>query len=195
MRKKHHRLAEELETGLKAFSKNKHPLPGIQLSTHLRTLVEQLLDSIHRVEYFSVIRERDIDERRTDPSSDLFDPIRAAILHQRQGRMDEAFWLIFLAVYFGKHRKAKWQLAQDVYGALGHEPNWDWERTSADPTGFRQWISANEGGLNRYFGNHRKFESLKASSGRGTGMAVVSYVRWVDPPRNHEMIIQEAQQM
>jgi hypothetical protein len=32
----------------------------------------------------------------------LFDPLKAAVLHYRRGRVDEAYWLVFLAVHFGK---------------------------------------------------------------------------------------------
>ena len=118
------------------------------------------------------------------------------MLHHRQGNIDEAFWLVFLSVHFGKNRRTGWRLARDVYGALGTAPIWDWSRVSGDPQAFRRWLAAHratlEGadGVVRHFGNHRKYQSLDAHSASGTGAAVESYVSWVAPSRTHQQLIQ-----
>src|SRR5439155_3411674 len=52
-------------------------------------------------------------------------------------------------------------------------------------------ILAGGDGIPRQFGNHRKYESLDASSLRGPAAAFESYVQWVGPPRTHEMLIEE----
>ncbi|MGH9895455.1 MAG: hypothetical protein ACREA0_26415, partial [bacterium] len=122
------------------------------------------------------------------------------VLRQRQGQIDEAFWLVFLSVYFGKNRRTGWRLARDVYGGFG-SGLWDWVRISSRPEDFRQWLAAHQAtlrggdGIARRFGNHRKYESLDASSPKGPcpAAAFESYVRWVAPPRTHQMLIQEAQ--
>lgn len=161
--------------------------------------MEQLLESIHRVEYVSVIRTRQLSERRADPNDDLFDPLMAATLQQRQGNIEEAFWLVFLSVHFGKHARAGWRYAREVYGRLGEGGRWDWANTSADPRGFRKWLDAHQDhiereGIPRGFGNHRKYQSLDARSATGTGSAVETYVRWVNPPRSHLQLMAEAVQ-
>jgi hypothetical protein len=47
-------------------------------------------------------------------------------------------------------------------------------------------------GTPRNFGNHRKYQSLDARTPTGTGAAFETYVEWVNPPRTHDMLFQEA---
>jgi hypothetical protein len=110
--------------------------------------------------------------------------VKAAVLHRDAGDFDEACWMLFLFVHFGKHGKAGWSWPRAVYGDFGAAPNawWTWQRTSADPVAFQYWlqqvkprIQALPGG----FGNHRKYESLDAFATTGTGAAVDGYVSLV----------------
>ena len=126
MRPRDRREAQRLETALDEFHRNEQSLPGIQSAARRQALIEQVLESIRRVKYVGVVAQRDISPLRADPTSELFDPIKAALIHQRQGRIDEAFWLVFLSVHFGRHGRSGWRLARDVYGRLGG-PVWsDW---------------------------------------------------------------------
>jgi len=199
MRPRNRDLARQLDSSLLAFDREKRPLPGIHDFAKRATLVEQLLESVRRVEFVRVIREREISDRRADPDEDLFDPLRAAILHERTGNIDEAFWLVFLFVHFGKHARAGWRYAREVYGRLGEGGRWDWASTSADPSAFRAWLHAHQNDLRRKsiprgFGNHRKYESLDAHSPAGTGAVVESYVQWVSPPRTHQEMMEQTYQ-
>ena len=144
-----------------------------------------------------MIRTRELSDRRADPDYELFDPLKAAILEQRQGRIDEAFWFVFLFTHFGKNARAGWRCAREVYGRLGGPGRWDWASTSADPSGFRGWLDGHQEmlrhqGVARGFGNHRKYQSLDATSEKGTGAAFESYVTWVGPPRTHEELMEQA---
>lgn len=194
MRPRDRNLAEELDRRLDQFDRQRRALPGVRARANRQAFIEQVLESIHRVTYISVIVNRDIGLHRADPSSEFFDPLKAAILRQRAGENDEAFWLVFLFVHFGKHRRAGWQRIRDVYGCLGGNNWWDWRRTSADPARFRHWLGEHENEIGGHFGNHRKYESLSATSNRGTGAVVESYVQWINPPRTHEALMQEAQE-
>lgn len=190
-------LAQRLEAGLIEFDQVRRRLPGIQSAQLRETLREQLLESIHRVRYVEALRARQISERRADPNDELFDPLKAAILRQRGGNLEEAFWLVFLFVHFGKHAKGGWRYPREIYGRLGDGTLWDWESTSQDPAGFRAWLNAHQTHLRRLgagFGNHRKRESLDATSTKGTGAVVESYVRWVGPRRSHVQKLNEAVQ-
>jgi hypothetical protein len=192
-------LASTLETSLLSFHENVRALPGILDAPTRAAFVEQLLESVHRVKYVSTIRGRPISERRADPNDDLFDPLKAAMLHQERGNLEEAFWLVFLFVHFGKNRLGGWRYAREVYGRLGGALRWDWASVSSDIPGFRLWLDNNQGQLKRPgvpggFGNHRKYESLDANSSRGTGAAIESYVNWVGPPRTHEQLMTAAYQ-
>lgn len=190
-------LAGELDRKLVQFDREKRSLPGIKADANRAAFVSTLVESIRRVRFAIGLRDQAFSSSRADPNSELFDPLKAAVLHQRTGNTDEAFWLVFWAIHCGKHRKDGWRLARDLYGALGAEP-WTWAKTSSDPSAFREWLGRNEGilhggdGVRRRFGNHRKYESLKVSAKRGTASVVESYVAWVAPPRTHMMLIKQA---
>ena len=196
MRPRDRRLAKRLNDRLLSFDQNHTALHGIHNDQVRSVLVEQLLESIHRVNFVSLISQRHLSDRRADPTDEMFDPLKAAILHQRGGNTDEAFWLIFLFVHFGKNSRGGWRYAREVYSRLGMGGRWDWASVSADPGGFRAWLHAHQRDLTRAgipggFGNHRKYESLDAYSRTGTGAVVDSYVRWVNPPRTHEQLMNE----
>lgn len=184
-----------LDADLRAFSRDDRPLPGIEPAARRQAFVEQVLESIRRIKFIAVLRTRDICDRRADPRDLLFDPLKAAILQQRRGNLEEAFWLLFLYVHFGKHSKAGWRYARDVYGRLG-DGRWDWPTVSNDVTGFRSWLNARQAdlmnGKPRGFGNHRKRESLAGLGDKGTGAAVQTYVAWINPPRTHEELMSES---
>jgi hypothetical protein len=155
-------LARRLDAGMLSFDRKKRPIPGIHDSAKREAFLEQLLESIHRVKFVAVLRARKLSDLRADPNNELFDPLKAAILHQRRGNIEEAFWMVFLFVHFGKHVRAGWRYAREVYGRLGDAGRWDWASTSADPSGFRAWLGSHEDdlkreGVPRGFGNHRKY--------------------------------------
>jgi Alpha-glutamyl/putrescinyl thymine pyrophosphorylase clade 3 len=192
-------LALQLATGLDSFDREQRPLPGIIESANRTVFLEQLLESVHRVRFVEVLRGRPLSDRRADPDDEVFDPLKAAILHQRRGNIEEAFWLAFLFVHFGKNPHGGWRYAREVYGRLGENGRWDWLRTSASPAAFRKWLGAYQDDFKRRgvpggFGNHRKYESLDARSPTGTGAIIESYVKWVNPPRTHAELIEQARQ-
>lgn len=196
MRIKNVALYNELESQLINFSNEIFNLPGI-FSNEIRSVfIMQLIDSIRRVEYVYTICRRDISESRADPTSDFFDPLKAAILFKKENKIDEAFWLVFLYVHFSKNIHSGWRLLRDVYGCLGNINHWTWERISSHPYDFRNWVRENyetlkDGSTRRSFGNHRKFETLKPDSSKNTAFVVESYVNWINPPRTHEGLIRE----
>ena len=197
MRPRDREVAERLERRLLAFDQEKRMLPGIHEPANRTALVEQLLESIHRISFIERIRNRELTDRRCDPTDELFDPLKAAILHERRGNHEEAFWLTFLFVHFGKHARAGWRYAREVYGCLGDGGSWTWARVSSDVTGFRAWLDACQDqlqreGVPRGFGNHRKYQSLDAYSATGTGAAVATYINWVNPPRTHGEMVSQA---
>lgn len=183
-------LAKELATRLQSYTKR--PLAGLQGPGRLDAFVGQLVESVRRVEFVLSLPNGKLSGARIDPANDAFDPVRAAVWSKLNGNDDEAYWLAFMSVHFGKHLRDGWRLARDVYAGGGQR--WDWIRTSSDPSGFRAWLGAEEprwkgDGINRRFGNHRKYESRDAQSTGGTGAVVASYVDWVGPSRSHAALI------
>lgn len=196
MRPKDTQRYQELSDGLKSFGLNLKPLLGVIDSKAREALVEQLLESVRRVRYVQVIQSRAISLKRKDPHSELFDPLLAAILHDRADDHDEAAWLVFLFVHFGKHRVGGWRYLREVYGRRGGSPLWTWRNVISNTSMFREWLHRNVEEI-RYsggpggFGNHRKYQSLNAFQPNGTGAAIETYVEWVSPPRSHKQLFAE----
>jgi len=123
--------------------------------------------------------------KRTDPANmSMFDPIKGAIWYKKNGDYEEACWMVFLATHFGKHPEGGWRYARQVYNRHGQHGIWDWNSVSSNCTAFRNWLDANYNRIRNSqkpggFGNHRKYQSLKAFSDRGTGMVIETYVNWV----------------
>jgi hypothetical protein len=179
------KLAEELRAGLQNYSHNIRPLPGVAAPARLESLVLQIVASTRRIDYTNHILGRPVDPARMDPNSDLFDPERAAVAYARDGKVDEAVWLIFLATHVGKRSKDGWRRLRDIYSGLG-EYTWTWARIAGDPSKFRDWLRLHRSSIGGGFGNHRKYESLDADSIQGTGQVVESYLEWIGPGRSHE---------
>jgi len=174
---------DALSRAIAQFEAVEGALPGIVDAGARRVFIEQIIDSEQRVTYFDLLRSRQLDWSSADPDDDGFDPLKAALLHHGAGNYDEAVWLTYLFVHFGRHRVAGWRYVKDVYGRLGQGGRWDWPAIAADTTLFRYWMHDNLDELqrpgSRGFSNHRKYESLNAWERTGTGEAVSSYVDWV----------------
>src|SRR5690606_39224785 len=108
-----------LQDALTDHSQGKRALPGIASPDALETLSLQIIASLRRLQSTRVRLRRPISPDRANPESDMFDPELAAIHHHKEGNEDEAVWLIFLSIHFGKHAKWGWRRAQDVYSGLG----------------------------------------------------------------------------
>jgi hypothetical protein len=181
-------IATRLGADLAAFSANQRALPGIADSAARATLAMQMVASLRRLDYSEIIRTRDISPDRADPNKLSFDPERAAVFHMRAGRTDEAFWLVFLTVHFGKNLTYGWQRLREVYSGLGGQ-TWTWARVSANPAAFRAWLLNHQDQIGGGFGSHRKRESVRADLAGGTAAVVDSYVAWVGSARSHTALM------
>lgn len=169
-------IAHDLEQRLRQFDAAT-PLVGLNNPLRMQCFINQLVDSIRRVGYVVKLTTMGISVQCTDPNNIAFDPLKGALYHFRNGDNDEAFWLVFLATHFGRHKITKWGLVKGVYGQLGSGHLWDWNAVIADPQGMGHWIEINSVGLKACgnFSNHRKYESLQYNL---TGAAINSYVDW-----------------
>jgi hypothetical protein len=192
-------LGASLEKRLVKFDKDIKDLPGIREVQNRTAFIEQLIDSIRRVRYLTVMRGRDIFAGRADPKNHAFDPLMAAEIHNRTGNLDEACWLVFLATHCGKSSRTGWRLTQDLYGGL-QKKTWTWEEVSKQPQAFCNWVDdsyealAGGDGIKRNFGNHRKYETLKSQSDRSPAKVISSYVDWIGLGRSHQELFALAQQ-
>ena len=177
----------EIETSLRHYSQAVRELPGIIDPRAIDTLSMQLVASIRREDYFRIIQGKRISPERADPARVSFDAERAVVYHKQQGNIDEAAWLIFLIVHFGKPASSGWLRLRDVYGML-EEGVWTWEEVVAEPAAFGRWLAENWRAIRGTFGNHRKYESLNPAARRNMTNVVRSYVDWIGP-KGHESFI------
>lgn len=195
MRIKDANLYNKLNDELIEIDKLIMELPGLNSDITRHIFVMQIIDSIRRVKFAMLLNDSLISDERANPNSTLFDPLKAAVLFKRKQSYDEAFWLVFLFVHFGKNAKSGWQLVRDIYGALGSSKHWNWSRISSNPDSFHQWLKRNyskltSDGIHRAFGNHRKYESLNPASSKSTSYVLKSYVMWVGPNKSHLKLVQ-----
>jgi Alpha-glutamyl/putrescinyl thymine pyrophosphorylase clade 3 len=184
------KLGKEIEQKLVAFDQV-YPMPGIRVKVNRECFIEQIIDSIRRIKYVNLIRDKNLDKSYTNPENSFFDPLKAASWHRKHGNLDEAFWLIFLAIHFGKNKATRWELVRNVYKGDGNGLNWTWKKTTKETAVFRNWLHANNRQLKKTgnFGNHRKYESLNALGSNGTGEAIETYINWVGLAHDHMALI------
>jgi hypothetical protein len=198
LRPKDRPKADRIRQQLEAYESSEKSLSGIQAESARTTFIEQLVESERRHRYVKVLLSRDLGDLTEDPAYPVFDPLRAAIINFKRGDKEEAFWLLFIFVHFGKHRRGGWRYAREVYGRLQQGGRWDWESVRNNVGEFRTWLDNNRGHIRRPgepggFGNHRKYESLGGWSATGTGAVVASYVEWVENSGGHCAIFANAE--
>lgn len=197
MRHKNPQEARRLFAALEQFEVEFQVVPGIRSQASRETFVDRIVESQRKAEVFRRMAVGEIGARRADPASGVFDPYKAAVLANQRGDIEEALWLVFLAVHFGKHRESKWQYVVDFYGRLGEGGRWSWGDASRDVEGVRDWLAENGPQFKRAdqrsgFGNHRKYESLGGWTSAGTGAVVESYVGWIQESGSHETMLEIA---
>lgn len=171
--------AQEILSQLEHFEGSQGNVPGIQVPAVREVFVAQIIDSERRAEYVRSLLKREISRSALESAGRQFDPIRGAILMDREGNHDEACWLVFLSAHFARHVRTQWQLAGDFYNQLGAGEQCTWRKVVKDPQEVLDWLAANKAALSASggrFGNHRKYESLSVA---GTGSAIATYVDWV----------------
>lgn len=174
--------AARLHQALDDFDAEVEPLVGLASDDTREVFVAQLIESQRRNRFIGYLLRADLTPAARDPASGAFDPLRAAVLASRRGDYDEACWLVFLSVHFGRAKTTGWLLPTDFYGRLGQGGTWDWASAIAHTSQMRDWLDAHRTTLTARggrFGNHRKRESLDGWSPLGTGAVLSSYIGWV----------------
>jgi hypothetical protein len=196
MRKKVEELANKLRHGIADCIQEDFELPGLNNVQRQEVFIRQMIDSVRRVDFVRTVTKRDIHSDRADGLNPDFDPIRAALLGQRRGEFDEACWLAFLFVHFGRHPVSGYRYVREFYSALGQRSPWTFAAVSSDVAGMKAWLDKNENelrrGTQRGFGNHRKYLSLSGTKQNGTGHAFETYVNWVNAAGNHASLFDKA---
>lgn len=194
MRNRDLELLSDLLVRIRSYEARFGAFPGVDSDSALRSLVCQIIESLRRRKFVELALEADISVERANPDSGLFDPIRASILHNREEQTDEAFWLVFLATHFGKHRYDGWRACAEFYRGDGVEARWSFDRVVAEGASLARWLRRNSERFSGRFGNHRKYESTRADSARSLDKIVASYIDWIvdSPQQCHESKFEEA---
>lgn len=184
-------FANGIRNKLLEYSNTKRELKGIKHEDNLESLLSQIVESKRRIDFVRIIDNQDLSIERTNPDSNMFDPIKAAVIMNKNGNINEACWLTFLAIHFGKHSEYKWNLVKGVYGSLGDGFIWTWDNVITYPNDFMQWLICNHSQLasRGAFGNHRKYESLNPTRKNWNGAIIQSYINWVRLFGDHETLL------
>jgi Alpha-glutamyl/putrescinyl thymine pyrophosphorylase clade 3 len=195
MKPENYLLSRTLSYKLTEFGQRGFHLPGITSVQRQGVLVSQLVDSIRRIKYVEVIRDKEVSDIYANPEGHFYDPLKATSWFRRNGQIDEAFWQIFLSTHFGRSKRSSWNLSKEIYRGTGSGGLWTWERVSDSFLEFRDWLHVNQQRLRQLgtFGNHRKYQSLDAYSPVGTGMAIGSYIEWIGDHHQHEYFFSNAE--
>lgn len=174
------RQCQQIEEALDGFSNSSNSLPGVEDACARTALALQIVASIRREDYYRHARDRHAVPQRVDPNSQLFNPEKGVGFFMQSGNIDEAAWLAFLMIFFGKPLDDNWKLLRGVYGRLGTGEVWDWKSVSFDPKKFEQWLSKSSKSLCGKFGNHRKYMSLNPKSSHMSPASIISgYIQMI----------------
>ena len=187
MHPRYEQFGNHLRIKINTFHAEHAQLPGLSEDGALDALVHQMVDSQRKIDRVKRMASRMPDRRRTMPNSKVFDPELAAIYHLRNGDIDEAWWLTFLSVHFGRHGIDDWDLCALIYGGHGRDPYWTWKKICKEPSDFRPWLQSLVNTRNSpfpRFGNHRKYESIKSEK-KGLATVIESYVAMVSQYSDH----------
>lgn len=187
----------EIANLLDNFPHAQFSLVGLNSHERKSVLIAQLVDSIRRIDYLRITSIRARSASLFTPYSGSFQPLGGAVALHKLGQIDDAYWLVYLATHFGKHKIDGWNLTEDFYGRFGQGGTWDWASATQDPLAISDWLQANYphvtgAGRSRRFGNHRKFETLKPGP-KGTGHAVATYIEWIAAHGSHQALIGDVQ--
>lgn len=195
MHPKYEKLKLNIEADL-AKSSAIMRLPGIAKPQSLQTLAMQMVESERKQDRTRRFARRQPSVDRLSPGLETFDPEFAAVASHLAGDLDEACWLVFLSVHFGRHADDGWDLCRQIYGGFGPSAMWTWARVSHDPNQFQSWLNSALQSRNMpmpRFGNHRKYESIN-SSRIGIPAVFESYIKWVQGHGDHAGLIDDAAQ-
>lgn len=179
----------EYKLAIAKYEMEHGPADGIVDVNRRHAFILQLCDSARRIDHIGNLRSRvgKFSENSIDPLSSHFNPIKAAIKFNHDGNKSEAIWLLFLFTHFGVHKVTKHKLLQAFYSRISSGPINTFEYIRANLEETLEWLGQNELALKGIgkFGNHRKYQSISATSHSGTGTTLKTfidfYLRWFSP--------------
>lgn len=184
---KNKRTYEFYKKGLEEYQKSTGFIfDGLDTDDKKDVFLKQLVDSHRRVSFVFEIQKRELSNERINPLSDIYDPLRAAVLLKKEN-INEAFWNIFMYVLFGKNYKTGYKLIAGFYSKNQSKSLWSWNYTKDNLNELKDWFIENLDDLKKCgnFGNHRKYQSLRVDAKTGnTYNNILSYFEIIGDDHN-----------
>lgn len=179
-----------LASSLDEFDRNFYVMPGLRTPNAKGVLAQQLHDSIRDIQFCGIISRNHQSASFADPNASNFNPLRGAKYYLDNNELDEAAWLIFLAIWFGKAKPGKWNLVRTFYSGTNSGFVWTWDNIIQNRNQFVAWINREGQNVkgNRKFGNHRKYETI-----RNITRSIDTYKNWVGDHLSHRTLLTNAQ--
>lgn len=123
-----------------------------------------------------------------DPTEPLFNPLKLIVHLKGMGRMDEAVWLAFLVVHFGPLKGTdKWESIRNFYSKFG-KGQLRWKGVFRNPKSIKDWLlRCRVQWQELQFGNHRKYETKKLASSKGTPAVIKDFCEWAGTSPNQRI--------
>ena len=174
----------DLEGRIVQFENENLEIPGISSPHSREAFILQLIDSIRDIEFCGVLSRKDYAESFSDPHARNFNPLKGARYFHSNDELDEAVWLIFITIWFGKAKPGSWNLIRAFYSGINTNYIWTWENVTNHLDEFHSWLDGEMNNIKAHgkFGNHRKYETLK-----NFGRSVETYLEWVGSHYSHQL--------
>lgn len=185
----------DLEEKILSFHRNIHPLNKVNTLDDRRYFASLIVSEIKEIQNFSEQNNQPpTDQNCLHVDHDAFDPIQLVIQYIREGKTDEACWLLFLYTYIGKHPKFEWNLLRKIYSGMYGNTMWKWENIHNNDEAFRHWLLENLSVISEKagLGEHHKYSHLDQSKGIAMCRDILEYISWVKESENHFGLLNKA---
>lgn len=181
----------DIESGLLAFHRNRHNLPGIASDDGLKRVTSLMTSAVNSFRALTETEGCLLGVDVADPSEIDFNPMAAAAWYHFRQETDEACWLLFLRSYIGRHVKQNWNLLRAIYGGSTDGKEWTWKQVSKDGEIFRDWLLHHQDGLakNGSMGEAHKYVAFTSEKASKMGRDIQSYIRWVKSEGSHQELL------
>lgn len=146
--------------------------------SQLEILAKQSIDSIRRIEIYRAYRIR-ADQAVFSNKSYIFTSNPFVLCQRPDLEVQDKVWIIYLATYFGKSDKSKWELFERA--AFNQKKSFfSFALVKSDLDMYFQYLSSIDFFQNCNYSNHRKFTAKKLQGEKGFFRSVEYFVKNID---------------
>lgn len=170
----------DIDAKLKTFCEGVRSMPGIQDMNERRLLASDISQSLQRHLKLLEKSKSTVPDYVIEPGCIQFNPFNTAISYQQLGNEMEAWWLIFLACWFGENSRTGWKLLYSVYNGLNSGKTWNWQAVADDPAEFSQWLQQQQPYLKRagLLGDNHKKKVFDVCRAEKASQVLSKFIYW-----------------